>query len=72
MRVRDVSVRVERVPHIPHGGRLLVEESPGEERVVWIREDQYDQETADLIAQRLSEADGLPDESRLEGCLFPS
>jgi hypothetical protein len=35
MRVRDVSVRIERVLSMPHDARLLIDEPPGEDLVVW-------------------------------------
>lgn len=53
MQVHGVSVRVERVPCIPHGAKVLIDEPAGEERVAWVRDDLDDQEAAALVATAL-------------------
>jgi hypothetical protein len=53
MWVQDVPVRVERVPYIPHGAKVLVDKPPNEEFVVWVRDDLDDQTAAILIARGL-------------------
>ncbi|MDJ0342178.1 hypothetical protein QMK19_03130 [Streptomyces sp. H10-C2] len=51
MRIRDVPVRFERVPSLPHGGKLAVDELPGEDTVVWVRDDQNDEDVALLLCE---------------------
>lgn len=55
MWVQDVPVRVERVPCIPHGGKVLVDKPPnGDECVIWVRDDLDDQDAAQLITRCLN------------------
>lgn len=51
MRVRDVPVRFERVPRLPHGGKLLIDEVPGADTVVWVREDLTDEDAKRLLCK---------------------
>lgn len=54
MWVQDVPVRVERVPCIPHGAKVLIDEPNGGMCVAWIREDLDDETAAILIARSLT------------------
>jgi len=60
MRVRDVSVRIERVLSIPHGAKLLIDEPPGEDLVVWATGDQTDEDIADVVDRYLFSKRRLP------------
>lgn len=54
MRVRDVPVRIERVPCIPHGAKVLIDKPPDGMCVAWVREDLDDETAAILIARSLT------------------
>lgn len=54
MWVQDVPVRVERVPCIPHGAKVLVDKPFGGEFIIWVRNDLGDQTAAILIARALA------------------
>lgn len=53
MRVRDVSVRIERVLSMPHGAKLFIDEPPGEDLVVWVLGDQLDEDVVEAIERYL-------------------
>lgn len=53
MQVQGVSVRVERVPCIPRGAKVLIDEPVGEERIAWVRDDLDDGVAATLVAEAL-------------------
>jgi len=57
MRVRDVSVRAERVLSMPHGARLLIDEPPGEDLVVWVLTGVTDDDVAAALDRYLFSAD---------------
>jgi hypothetical protein len=54
MWVQDVPVRVERVPCIPHGAKVLVDKPSNGQCVIWVRDDLDDRTAAELIARGLS------------------
>lgn len=53
MRVHDATVRIERVLSMPHDARLLIDEPPGEDLVVWALADQTDEDIAEAIDKYL-------------------
>lgn len=69
MRVQGVPVRQERVAFIPFGVKVLVEAPPGAEIVIWVREDQTEEQADALIAACLTGVD-LTRQSDL--CLYAS
>ena len=56
MRVRDVSVRIERVVSMPHGAKMLIDEPAGEDLVVWVLASFSDDDLAVMIDQHLTRA----------------
>lgn len=67
MRVRDVSVHIERVRSMPHGAKLFIDEPPGEDLVVWILDGPLDDDVADAINLYLSAGDRTRTGRRVEG-----
>lgn len=55
MRARDVSVRIERVARIPHGAKFMIDAPPGEDVVIWVQDDQGDNELAAFLGDHLTE-----------------
>lgn len=45
-----MTVLVERVPVIPHGGTMYIEHEPGERIVVWLDADLFTAEDAAILA----------------------
>jgi len=58
MQVQGVPVRVERVPHIPHGAKVLIDGPSDAELVAWVREDLESEEAAALVARCLMRGAG--------------
>lgn len=69
MRVQDVPVQIERVPFIPFGVKVLIDGPPNEDLVIWVRDDQTDEQAAMLIAECLT---GIDLKHQRELCLFAS
>lgn len=72
MRVRDVSVRIERVLTMPHAGKLFIDEPPGEDLVVWAVDGLSDEEIADAVDRYLLKGQPLPGRRFEDHRLFAS
>lgn len=57
MWVQGVPVRRERVVFIPFGVKVCIDGPPGEEIVIWVREDQTEEQADALIAKCLTGVD---------------